>query len=455
MDRALNGVTRALARLLGWSGGLVPPGRRGWAEAVRAEAGEVPAGLARVGWLAGGFWLVAREARMLRRIGYGLGIVAVALVAALVVRYIWHGGLGVGWGKARVVLLLALMVGLPWVARRRGVFGPVGTSITARVVRAGGCAVLLALVLDFTRVQRVLLRNPPGAWSWIREAAGLGLIAVCLAAVLIVPARWPRIGPVVVAWCVTAAGLAVFFTLAPLQVLFTFYVAGILAVTSRRSPVTPATLVLSVTFGIGGGLLADVLYDVVRRRGPGANTSGPILLFVMLMGLALAGTVAAAKVAERHGGSTDDPAVRKARMWQCLAAGPLTAAATAIMLPLLRTSAAVHYATHCPASYLQHCSSPRSVWVFFLVFGPVVGLAIGTCVGAIADAQPQPQPPRRPPPDPPYEPLPDGPPPGEIAANAAAQMGPGSMSGSAAGLAEAREQDAPHHGNLVMPMSRS
>jgi hypothetical protein len=422
MDRALNGVTRALARLLGWAGGLVPPGRRGWAEAVRTEAGEVPAGLARVGWLAGGFWLVAREARMLRRIGYGLGIVAVALAAALVVRYIWHDGQDVGWGKARVILLLALMAGLPWVARRRGVFGPVGPSITARLVRAGGCAALVALVLDFTREERVLLRNPPGAWNWTHEAAGLGLIAACLAAVLIVPARWPKIRPVLVAWCATAAGLAVLFTLAPLQVMLTFYVAGILAVTSRRSPVTPATLALGAGVGAGSGLLFAVLWDVVRSRGPGADTSAPMTLFLLLVIVTTAATVAAAKIAEWRGAGTGDPqALRTARMWQCLAAGPLTAAAAAIMLPLVRTSAAVHYATHCPATYELHCSSPRSVWVFFLVIGPVVGLAIGTCINALAEAQPQPprQPPRRPPPDPPYEPLPDGPPPGEVVTEAA------------------------------------
>jgi hypothetical protein len=417
MGRVLNGVTRAAARLLGWSGGLIPPERRGWAEAVRAEVGEVPAGLARLGWLAGGFWLVAREARMLRRIGYGLGIVAVALAAALVVRYIWHGGLGAGWAKARIVLLLALMVGLPWVARRRGVFGPVGPSITARVVRAVGCAALLAVVWDFTRVQRVLLRTPPGAWSWIKEAAGLGLIAVLLAAVLIVPARWPQIRPLLVAWCAVAAGLAVFVTLTPMQVMFTVYVAGILAVTSRRSSVTPVTLALCTAIGIGGGLLVAVLYGVVRRQGPGANVTGPVLLFMLLIAVAAAGTAAAVKAAEqRGGGNTEDPALRKARKWQCLAAGPLTAAASAIMLPLLRTGPAIHYATHCPASYQQHCSSPRSVWVFFLVIGPVVGLLIGTLGSAIAEDQPQP--PRRPPPDPPHHPLPNSPPPGEVVAKA-------------------------------------
>ena len=43
----LAGILRAAARLL-------PPGRRPWAEAVRAEAGQVPAGWPRLRWLAGG-----------------------------------------------------------------------------------------------------------------------------------------------------------------------------------------------------------------------------------------------------------------------------------------------------------------------------------------------------------------------------------------------------------------
>jgi hypothetical protein len=87
-DRALDRLTRALDGLLGRCTGLMPPGRRGWAEAVRAEAGEVPAGVARLGWVAGGLWLVAREAGMVRRIGYALGVVAVAVAAALAMRYV-------------------------------------------------------------------------------------------------------------------------------------------------------------------------------------------------------------------------------------------------------------------------------------------------------------------------------------------------------------------------------
>jgi hypothetical protein len=46
---------RAVAR-------LVPAEWRDWAEAVWAEAGEVPPGLRRLAWLAGGMQAMAREA---------------------------------------------------------------------------------------------------------------------------------------------------------------------------------------------------------------------------------------------------------------------------------------------------------------------------------------------------------------------------------------------------------
>jgi hypothetical protein len=46
----MDGVTRALEGLLGRCAGLVPPQRRGWAEAVRAEASE---GRGWAGWRVG------------------------------------------------------------------------------------------------------------------------------------------------------------------------------------------------------------------------------------------------------------------------------------------------------------------------------------------------------------------------------------------------------------------
>jgi hypothetical protein len=55
----LTWVTAALLRLLA---GLLPAGRREWAQALRAEADEVPAGRRRLAWLTGGLWLTANEA---------------------------------------------------------------------------------------------------------------------------------------------------------------------------------------------------------------------------------------------------------------------------------------------------------------------------------------------------------------------------------------------------------
>jgi hypothetical protein len=419
MDRALDGVTRALDRLLGRCAALVPPERRRWAEAVRAEAGEVPPGPARLGWLAGGFWLVTREAGMVRRIGYGLGAVAVAVAAALAVRYLWsgaHAGRDAGWDKARVLLLVALLAGLPWVARRRGVFGPVGHSVAARAVRAGGCAALVALVLDFARIQHfpgASLSDPgsgaAGGWSWVREVAGLGLIAACLAAVLIVPVRWPKVRPVLVAWGAAAAWLVLSFTLAPLQVLIAVYAAGILAVTSRRSPVTPATLAISSGIGVAGGLLVVALHDPTRSsRAPGLHPKTQVLLlFIVLVAVTAAGTVAAGAVAARRARGTGNPLTPKAQAWQYLAAGPLTAASAALMLPLLRASAAVHFLANCRAAHPANCTAAPAVWMFFLVVGPLLGLAFGTCFGSLSADQTPPKPPHDPPPEPPREPEPD------------------------------------------------
>ena len=75
-------MTRLLAGLLGTTARVLPPARRQWAEAIQAEAGQVPAGWRQLHWLAGGLWLVAREANMARKIVYWLGLGVVAAAAA-------------------------------------------------------------------------------------------------------------------------------------------------------------------------------------------------------------------------------------------------------------------------------------------------------------------------------------------------------------------------------------
>jgi hypothetical protein len=135
------GLLRGAARLL-------PPGRRQWAEAVRGEAGQVPAGWPRLGWLAGGLWLVAREANVVRRVVYALGTGAVAAAAAWALWLSWRTVREPYYDPQTVTDRVRVLVGvgalavLPWVARRRGWFGPVGSSITARLVRVAGCAAM-------------------------------------------------------------------------------------------------------------------------------------------------------------------------------------------------------------------------------------------------------------------------------------------------------------------------
>jgi hypothetical protein len=126
MDR----LTWVLAGLLSHAARLLPPGRQQWAEAAGADAGEVAAGWPRLRWLAGGLWLVGREAKMARKIVYWLGAGAVAAAGARVVWLTWHS-----YGAAdpmavtdriRVLVGVAALIMLPWVGRRRGWFGPVG-----------------------------------------------------------------------------------------------------------------------------------------------------------------------------------------------------------------------------------------------------------------------------------------------------------------------------------------
>jgi hypothetical protein len=72
-------VTAAVGRGGAW---LLPAGRRDWAAAVWAEAHEVPPGLPRLVWRAGGIWMLARETLRPRRLVKAALFAAAAVVAA-------------------------------------------------------------------------------------------------------------------------------------------------------------------------------------------------------------------------------------------------------------------------------------------------------------------------------------------------------------------------------------
>jgi hypothetical protein len=128
---------------------LLPAGRRDWIAAVWAEAHEMPPGLERLTWRAGGVWMLAREALMPRRLSRAVVFAVAAAVAAWAAwpdSSVLHAAAD-QFGLIATVLLLA---GLPLLARR--FFGPVSDSRTARFLRVGGYAAILALM-------------PPGASS--------------------------------------------------------------------------------------------------------------------------------------------------------------------------------------------------------------------------------------------------------------------------------------------------
>ena len=140
--------------------------------------------------MAGGLWRVAREAGIVRRIVYLLGVAALAIGAAEVVSAGLAGrfgllrasgpfprppprmGVGVyvdphttGEFRSLAIATVVALAALPWVARRRGAFGPASDSSAARVVRVGGCAGICVLVLVLARLAQTLgedLSGRPG-----------------------------------------------------------------------------------------------------------------------------------------------------------------------------------------------------------------------------------------------------------------------------------------------------
>ena len=284
----------ALAGLLGVLGRLLPAGRREWAEAVQAEASEAPDGWPRLGWLAGGVWLVAMEASMMRRVLYGAGCAAVAAAVSWVIWLSWQPADDPEYATDRVRILVgaAALVVLPWVGRRRGLFGPVGRSLVARLVRVAGAAALCGLAVSLIRldqhhgIHQVL---GDGAANWPREIGGLVALGLLFAAPLAVRSRWPKVSTdALTGWMI--AGSMITFFLLPVQALFAGYVALVLYATSRRAPVRPAALAGGVITGLP---MIPLMYAILQI--PGDNLLvfiGPMMIVLLSAGFLLGMAVA-------------------------------------------------------------------------------------------------------------------------------------------------------------------
>ena len=140
--------------------------------------------------------------------------------------------------RARVPAGAAALLLLPWLGRRRGVFGPVGDSVAARLVRVAGGAAICDVGMVFVRIDSHSNVNDAigaGTFSWLREIAGVGLIAALFVVPGMVRARWPRLDPVVL-WSLTALVGVLVLILAPFQLIAVLLVAGVYVLTSLALP---------------------------------------------------------------------------------------------------------------------------------------------------------------------------------------------------------------------------
>ncbi|MGH3154744.1 MAG: hypothetical protein ACRDOB_29010, partial [Streptosporangiaceae bacterium] len=399
----LSQAAGAAGRGAGW---MVPTARRDWAEAIWAEAHEVPAGWRRLAWRAGGLGLlIAREGQMARTIGIWLLFAAAAGAAA------WgawpdspvsHGAAVQGG----IIITLALLVGLPLLSR--SVLGPPGNR-AARRLRAAFYAAILAVMPALAAI---------GLFNGAVPRAGIDRHVWDVVQGFGVPGSstgGPNWGGEI--------GILVFTAC---------YLAALLALTARRTPVAPATL----TIGAGAGLTLGVAMYALAPLGLNfryparpwlhGSAADPFiaLAWILVFGAPLAAGVLAGRCCHVTG---DQAQVTTAKAWQGFAAGLVSGGVGAVFLTvsgsgtvaLLVRSAGVrdwfYHGPHLTASaiYGRELVATQDVqgYLLLLIAFPIVGLLLGLTGSAMTQVTgPLPDsggPPGRPPDPPGPEPLPD------------------------------------------------
>jgi hypothetical protein len=258
-------LTRTVTALMRRLAGLLPADRRVWLHALWAEADEVPAGWRRLGWLAGGVRLTAREAVHSRGLG---GPLVFAAAAAGTAWSAWSGPPGdsaIVINRVDVIAIAVILALLPWAIRRAR--GPVASSLLARLVRTGGYAMVLALVLVKAAVERVA-DAPPNKFegsvlAWMGEVVFLAVIAGYAAVILTYTARRSPAAPSTVG-IGTATGAAIGFLV---------YALGPLGFPLRFTGVWPARLYdAAMALGVLLALCAPVAAGLAAIRRANGST---------------------------------------------------------------------------------------------------------------------------------------------------------------------------------------
>lgn len=304
----MSGRGRAGGAIRRWAMRVVPAGRREWVDAVWAEASEVPPGLERLAWRAGGVRLIARETLMRRSLR---SAVLFTVAAAAAVWAAWPGSpayLAASGHRAYMVAMMLVLAGLPLLARP--ILGPVSGSRTARFLRVGFYAAILALIPARNVIEQVADVPPRGS-------AELRLYRLINGGNL----GQPRQGEIL------------------FMILMALYVAAILWMTSRRSRVAPATLAAGTAVGIALGLVMYTVAplglskDATNPWLPGSDADPLVLLAWLLL---LCGPLAAALVADwRYTAASNSPLSVAARNRQIMAAGILSSLTGALLVAVL------------------------------------------------------------------------------------------------------------------------
>ncbi len=358
---------------------LVPAARRDWAEAVWAEAHEVPAGWRRLGWRAGGLGLIAKEGQMARTIGIW-SLFAVAAGAAA--WGAWPGSPGRHGAAVQggIIITLALLVGLPLLTRR--VLGPPGNR-AARWLRRGFYAAILAVMPARTAI---------GMFAGTVPRSGIDRHTFDAIQGPGVPGSVTG-GP---GW---AGEIAV--------LLFTAcFLAVILALTARRTPVAPTTLVISAGAGLvlGGVVyaMAPLGLNVAFPNRPWLHGSAAETVGVGAWILVFGAPLVAGAIAGRRCHVPDDPAeATAARAWQGFAAGLVSGGVGAMFLTVLGDGTTalmvrsawvrdlLYHGQHVTASAVYgrelYASQNVAAYYLLLIGFPIIGLIMGLLGTGIAN----------------------------------------------------------------------
>ena len=330
----------------------------------------MPAGWARLSWLLGGLWLVARQGCTLRAVGRRGAAVAAAVG---VVCLGWQRGStipGASISRTGLIALVVMLMVLPAVVRRR--LGPADEHGPARVVRAAAYALLCAMVPVIVLLSRFTTARFEHFHAFDQANWDADMVTGAI------------VGSVL------------------LLVLMTAYAAGILATTAARSSVAPGTVGLGAVAGVVAGCILYSLSPLGNTLHVGgarlAGVYDAALLFVVFGSPVVSGVAAARGTLGRHRGS-----VRRAGAGgrQGMAAGAWTGAMGALVVGILTLSTmllrphdvTLRWANPDPnvphgTTYEVQMSVGDTAQKYegLLLLGPLVGAIIGGTTGAATGA---------------------------------------------------------------------